>query len=124
MNILLDTHVFIWWQTRSRSLPTRIKEIIADPQNVVYLSCASIWEIAIKKALGKLKTPGDIKGALAANYFFALPIGVDHALAVQHLPKIHKDPFDRMLIAQAQVEGLTIVTHDRMIKQYDVPVVF
>ena len=122
MNILLDTHSFLWWQEQSKKLKPHVQYLIANPENTVYISTASIWELAIKASLGKIKIPKDVKSAISTNHFLILPVSIDHALAVQHLPKHHTDPFDRMLVAQAIVENLTIVSRDEELKRYDVQV--
>lgn len=124
MNVLLDTHTFLWWQENSRQLKPVVRNAILDKNNRIYVSCASIWEMAIKASLDKLKIPTDVKGAIAANHFLCLPVTIDHALAVQHLPRYHIDPFDRMLVAQAQIEQLTIASRDKRLKQYGVPVIW
>ena len=124
MKLLLDTHTFIWWQEESNTVPIRVKRLIKNPKNSIYFSVVVAWEIAIKKSLGKLKTPEDVKEAIAENRFLTLPITIDHALAVQHLPHHHKDPFDRLLIAQAKIENLTLVSRDAHFKRYDVETVW
>ena len=120
MNLLLDTHVLLWWLADDPGLSERQRSAIADPANVVYVSAASAWEIAIKKALGKLIAPDDLRAALVASELEQLPVTVAHAEAVGGLPPHHRDPFDRMLIAQAGVEDLTVVTGDPVFAQYEV----
>ena len=124
MRLLLDTHVLLWWLIGSDRLGGNAREAIADLANTVYVSAASIWEIAIKRAQGKLPVPPDVSTWLPAEMtaysFLAVPITVDHAAAVEHLPPHHRDPFDRLLIAQAQAEQLTLVTSDAAISRYDV----
>ena len=120
MNLLLDTHILLWWLADDPGLSEKQRSAIADPANVVYVSAASAWEIAIKKALGKLIAPSDLGAALIASELEQLPITVTHAEAVGELPPHHRDPFDRMLIAQAGVEDLTVVTGDPMFAQYEV----
>ena len=123
MNLLLDTHVLLWWLQDSDRLGRRARNAILRPGAVVFISAASIWEISIKSAMGrlKLKEPlGRCLPDLLASGFHQLPIGFEHALAVRDLPPHHNDPFDRMLIAQAQCEDLTLMTADAAITPYDV----
>ena len=120
MNLLLDTHILLWWLADDPGLSEKQRSAIADPANVVYVSAASAWEIAIKKALGKLIAPNDLGAALIASELEQLPVTVAHAEAVGRLPPHHRDPFDRMLIAQAGVEDLTVVTGDPVFAQYEV----
>lgn len=123
MNLLLDTHVLLWWMDASPSLSQAASEKISDVTNIVFVSAAVVWEIRIKQALGKLRLPADFRQVLERQPFEKLPITADHAHAVGDLPSHHRDPFDRMLIAQAKVEGLTIVTHDSIFHQYRIPIV-
>jgi len=120
LRLLLDTHVFLWWLADRPKLSQEAGSAVAESENTVYLSVASIWEMVIKSALGKLDAPSDIPEALAANRITPLPIDMSHAVAVASLPLLHNDPFDRMLVAQAQVEGLTLVTRDRRLLEYGV----
>ena len=121
MNLLLDTHVFLWAVDNDPNLSPAAREAIVDGHNIVYVSAATAWEISIKRAIGKLKTPeSDYLQELRLHRFTPLSITTDHALAVENLPPYHKDPFDRMLIAQAQNEKLTLVTRDQRIESYDV----
>ena len=120
MNLLLDTHVLLWWLENNRSLSKAARSAIAQPSNLVFVSAVNALEITIKKALGKLKAPDNLEDEITANRFQSLPVTIAHALAVGKLPPHHNDPFDRLLIAQADVEGLTIVTHDARIKKYGV----
>ena len=117
---LLDTHILLWSLSDSEKLPQRIKDIIADPENHIVVSAVSIWEISIKKSLKKLEVPDSMIDVLKENHIDFLPITVDHVLFIEKLPKIHNDPFDRLLIAQAFVEGMTLVTVDSIIPQYNV----
>jgi PIN domain nuclease of toxin-antitoxin system len=123
MNLLLDTHTLLWWLDASPSLSEIAKKKISDVSNIVLVSAAVIWEIRIKEALGKLKIPANFRQVLDRQPFEMLPITVDHAHAVGNLPPHHRDPFDRMLIAQAKVEGLTLVTHDSVFQQYRIPII-
>ena len=126
MDLLLDTNALLWALAGDRRLG-RARPIVADPRNAVSVSAASAWEIAIKVGLGKLRVPPDLAtwlpAELAALRCTPLPITLDHALAVESLPRHHADPFDRLLIAQATVEGLTIVTGDPQIERYAVQVI-
>jgi PIN domain nuclease of toxin-antitoxin system len=121
VRLLLDTHVLLWWLADHPSLSPHAAEMIQRERDV-FVSAASAWEIAIKRALGKLEAPDDLSGAIEANDFRPLPVGVGHALVAGALPRHHDDPFDRMLVAQAQQEGLTLVTSDRWIPSYAVSV--
>ncbi|MBC7792954.1 MAG: type II toxin-antitoxin system VapC family toxin [Clostridia bacterium] len=120
MNVILDTHVVLWWLADSRELGVRAREIIASPTNTVFLSAVVVWETRIKQGLGKLNVPSDFAAVLEQQAFEKLPISIAHAHEVHALPSHHRDPFDRMLIAQAKVEGLTLVTRDPIIAQYAV----
>ena len=121
MNLLLDTHTLLWWLGKDPTLSKNARTAIRDNRNVIFVSAATAWEITIKKALGKLQTPDNLEEALEVNQFLPLPITIRHALAVGELPPIHQDPFDRVLVAQAKVEGLTLVTRDEDIQKYRVP---
>ena len=116
--LLLDTHVLIWFLQGNRSLGEQAQAAISDPQNDIYVSAASLWEMSIKKALGKLTYPDGLNGRIAQLGFLPLAIDLFHGEQAGSLPDIHKDPFDRMLIAQAQAEGLTLLTTDRIILRY------
>ena len=120
MKLLLDTHAFLWWQEDSKKLGTDARRAI-ERAEVVFISAASAWEVAIKVGLGKLRIPGPFGEAVEASQFSALPIGFEHAALIARLPRHHSDPFDRMLIAQAIVEGATVVTHDPQFEAYAVP---
>jgi len=122
VNLLIDAHVFCWWIGDQPKLADEARAAIADPANIVSVSAASVWELAIKRAAGRLEFDGDFREELQTNRFEILPIGIEHALAAATLPHHHNDPFDRMLVAQAQIERLTIVTRDRHIPRYEVRV--
>ena len=122
MNLLLDTHVLLWWLDDNPTLSGRAREAIAEGTNLVFVSATVIWEIRIKQSLGKLKIPKDFKNILDQQPFEMLAITAEHAHAVGNLPSYHRDPFDRMLIAQAKVEELTVVTRDIHFKKYKIPI--
>jgi PIN domain nuclease of toxin-antitoxin system len=121
VNLLLDTHTLLWWLGDPPTLSTRAREAIADPENTVFLSAVVIWEIRIKEAIGKLRLPDEFEAILSQQPFVALPVTVEHAHTLKRLPPIHRDPFDRMLVAQALCERLTLVTRDTSIADYPVP---
>jgi PIN domain nuclease of toxin-antitoxin system len=123
--LLLDTHAFLWWLSDSRKLNLDARTAISEPSALVHVSAATIWEVAIKARLGKVN-PGTkhLDDEIAANDFSELAISARHALAAGNLPMHHDDPFDRMLIAQAQLEDLTIVTHDKAFGGYKVPIIW
>lgn len=123
MDLLLDTHVLLWWLADDPQLTKSARQAIGDPERRVLVSAASAWEISIKRALGKLDAPEDLSGALAASDLEPLPITVDHAQLAGALTRHHDDPFDRMLVAQATIEYLAIVTGDARIGAYDVPMI-
>lgn len=122
MRLLLDTHALLWWLAEPEMLSAEARDAISNSSNDVYVSAASAWEIAIKKRLGKLEAPDDLEIQIYESRFTSFPIDLQHGLAVEHLPPIHRDPFDRMLIAQARLEQLTLVSRDEMIPRYDVSV--
>ena len=124
MNLLLDTHALLWWLSDAPALKAEARQAIGEASNIIYVSAASAWEISIKKALGKLDAPNDLHAALLANRFEPLLITIGHATSAGQLPRHHDDPFDRMLIAQAQAEQLTLVTHDTMFRRYGIPVIW
>lgn len=120
MKLLLDTHVLIWAVLEDPSLPAHFHAALTDPGAELHISAVSVWEVSIKRALGKLAVPIDLFDQAAASGCVALPITWEHARAVEALPPHHADPFDRMLIAQARVEGLTLLSADRAFAAYDV----
>lgn len=122
MILSLDTHVLLWWLADDARLSPTARAAISDGKNHVFVSAAAAWEMVIKSTLGKLDIPSNFEAALTANRFEPLPITIPHSLAVANLPHHHNDPFDRLLIAQAKVEGLTLVTGDEQIKKYDVAI--
>ena len=128
MRLLLDTHAFLWWVADDPRLSDRARSLIADGSNEVFFSAASAWEIVVKAALGRLRIDGEVKvfidRQLEANAFEVLPIHLRHALAIAALPDLHRDPFDRMLVAQASTEGLAILTGDQQVAAYPVEAVW
>jgi PIN domain nuclease of toxin-antitoxin system len=128
MRALLDTHTFLWWVTNDSQLSRRAHEFIGDNDNSLFFSAASGWEIAIKTQIGKLQLADEptrfIPQQLALNAIVSLPINLRHALHVFTLPRHHRDPFDRILVAQSQLERLPILTDDPLITQYAVEVIW
>jgi PIN domain nuclease of toxin-antitoxin system len=120
LRILLDTHVFIWWDSDNPALSGDLREAISDPMNEVYVSAASVWEIAIKRRRGRIAFAHAIKETVAKNRFLALPVTPGHAEHAGGLPPHHGDPFDRMLVAQAVLEQMTLGTQDAMMRPYGV----
>jgi len=124
VKLLLDTHAFLWWVLDDPHLSRRARATIGDPRSDVFFSAASAWELAIKAALGRLQMPRPLNDLLpeqlVLNGFDVLPVTLAHALAVAAVPPHHGDPFDRLLVAQAQIEGLSIVSSDRQLSRYGV----
>ena len=120
MKLVLDTHAFLWWLSDPNLLSPAAAKAIADPQNRILVSAAVLWEIAIKRAIGKLTAPVDLLVAYSIAGFDLLPISVEHIVATEQLPLHHRDPFDRMLVAQVVVEGATLVTRDARLLLYGV----
>lgn len=121
---LADTHALLWWLADDPRLSAAAREVIAEGDVRVHFSAASVWEACIKAALGKLVVTGDLLEALEADHFVELPITALHAREAAHLPLLHRDPFDRMIAAQARVEGLTVITADAAVGQYGIPVLW
>ena len=119
MRLLLDTSILLWWLA-DEGLTDQARDSIADPANLVAVSAASAWEISIKKAHGKLTAPDDLEHQVLAGGLTPLPISIAHGIAAGRLPRHHEDPFDRVLIAQAFAEGLTVVTRDQRFGDYGV----
>jgi PIN domain nuclease of toxin-antitoxin system len=119
VRLLLDTHVLLWWLADDRKLSKEARTMIADANHEVLVSAASVWEVSIKAALRRIEIElDDLEGAILKSGFEPLPITVQHAVRVGRLPDVHRDPFDRMLIAQAGIEELRLVTHDRVFERY------
>lgn len=121
--LLLDTHTLLWWLSDDSRLGAAARALIADERNEVWVSAASAWEISIKKALGKLESPENLDGIVADEGFARLPVTFFHGEQAGALPPLHRDPFDRMLIAQAQAEGLELITADERLAAYAVRIV-
>lgn len=129
MKVLLDTHAFLWWvSSRGARLSVRARDLLSDGATEVLVSMASVWEMSIKVGVGRMDLPAPIEryvpDRLHHHGFELLPIELRHAFRAGELPRIHGDPFDRMLIAQAQVEGLALVTADPAIGRYDVETIW
>ena len=122
MRLLLDTHVLLWWRDASPKMSRRARVALTDLDNEIVISTATLWEVVIKRALGKLSFPDDLLEVLREEGFELLPIWFLHLAALAALPILHRDPFDRMLIAQAIAEGIPLVTADRAMRPYPVPV--
>lgn len=125
MKILLDTHVLVWALSDPGRLPMAVRGAIEDPSNIVYVSAASAWEIAIKAAIGKIDFPSDdLSGAIAESGFLELPVTIVHASALRALPQRHRDPFDRMLAVQSAVENLILVSRDPVFNLYGIKTIW
>jgi PIN domain nuclease of toxin-antitoxin system len=128
IRLLLDTHTLLWWLFDDAELSAAVRSTIVDPQNEILVSAASAWEIATKHRLGRLPEAGDVPVRLPHYLhrarFAVLNISLEHAMAAGALPGPHKDPFDRMLVAQARLEGLAVATTDRVFRDYDVAVIW
>lgn len=122
MRLLLDTNVLLWAVDGGEELAPAARRVIGAVEDEVFVSAASVWEIAIKRGLGRLETPDDLLAAIAATGFAPLAISLAHAQAAGGLPLHHRDPFDRMLLAQARLEALTVVTRDRAFAAYAVDI--
>ncbi len=128
MRVLLDTHVFLWWNLNDSRLSADARRIIADGGNTLYLSAATAWEIAIKAAKGRLELPEPadryVSSRLTYYHFTPLPIELSHALEVYNLPPHHNDPFDRLLVAQAMLERVPILSADAALAAYEVETIW
>ncbi|OPY04723.1 MAG: PIN domain protein [Syntrophorhabdus sp. PtaB.Bin184] len=124
MRLILDTHAFLWWIVDGPQLSSRVRDVVKNPANELFLSVASAWEIAIKVNLGRLRLPDRpdrfIPGQLMKNAIEPLPVEMSHALYVSRLPAIHRDPFDRIIIAQSILEKMPVVTRDTDIAKYKI----
>lgn len=128
MRILLDTHALLWWLEDTPALSAHARAVIGDPGTAVLVSTASIWEVAIKARLGRLDVPDDLEGfftrQLSENGFDVLPVHLRHAALVRHLDDHHRDPFDRLLVAQARCEVVPLISKDQWLQAYDVEVLW
>jgi PIN domain nuclease of toxin-antitoxin system len=128
MRALLDTHAFLWWILDDERMSARARSTIEDMRNELLLSAASGFEISVKASLGKLELPADpvrfVTEQLGINRIGTLPVSMSHALAVSVLPMHHRDPFDRLIIAQARVEGLPVITTDGQLGRYDIEIIW
>ena len=122
LNLLLDSHVLLWWLEDHARLSAKT-HILIETAVVVWASSVSAWELEVKRLRGLLKVPLDLAFAFDASGLRPLPVTVAHALAAARLPQHHRDPFDRILVAQAATEGLTLVTSDQQLASYDVPII-
>jgi PIN domain nuclease of toxin-antitoxin system len=120
MNLLLDTHVLLWCLGAPQRLQRETRKKIEKPDTIVFVSAASAWEIEMKRSLGKLKVPNDLEEQLHEKRFTELPVRARHVQALRSLPALHRDPFDRMLVAQATTENLVLVTADAKVRAYPV----
>jgi len=118
LNILLDTHELLWWLVDSPSLSAKARMLISDPENTVFVSAVSLWEVRLKESLGKLRVPEDFDQRLAAQALEHLPLTAAQTHHVRSLPWHHRDPFDRMLVAQALAENLILLTADARVSAY------
>ena len=124
MRLLLDTHVLLWWRDNAPNLSPRARGAIADPANEILISAATLWEIVIKRGLGKLRFPDDLEDVLREESFTLVPISFRHLRCLEALPLLHRDPFDRILIAQAMIEGAPLVTNDTILLRYGAPILW
>lgn len=124
MNLLLDTQILLWWLGDSDQLSPLAVESISEPMNVCFVSAVTVWEIQIKREIGKLKIPESFVTEIIRQGFRELPVRWNHALALFRLPPIHRDPFDRLLVAQAVTDDLTLISADQYITQYDVRILW
>jgi PIN domain nuclease of toxin-antitoxin system len=124
MRLLLDTNALLWWRDASPQLPSQVHGQIADGRNEIMVSAATLWEIAIKRTVGKLRFPDDFEEVMHQEGFTLLPISFLHLRALEALPTHHRDPFDRLLIAQALADGIPIATSDRAFAAYGVQILW
>lgn len=124
MRLLLDTHVVLSWLVGDRRLGARAEQQLEDPSNQLIVSAVVVWEVAIKRALGKLLIPMSFVEDVGRSEALKLPITIEHAAGVEQLPHHHRDPFDRLLVSQATIEKATIVSSDDKLRAYDVPVLW
>lgn len=120
MMYMIDAHILLWWLFDDRRLSSRLKGVIKDDKNNISVSVITVWEVILKQSLGKLKAPDDLIKSIESDGFEILALDIEHITRLTDLPFIHRDPFDRLLIAQAIAEDYTIITVDKYIKQYEV----
>jgi PIN domain nuclease of toxin-antitoxin system len=120
MNYLLDTQIILWWLTDPKLIAPKSSKIISNKENPIFISSASLWEMAIKKSLGRLTLPRNISELLQAEGFQIMPIGHEEALGISDLPPIHQDPFDRILVMQTKLYNCVLITRDKNIMEYPV----
>ena len=123
MRLLLDTHILLWWLSQSKKLSVQSKKLTENSRNTIFVSAISIWEISLKQSQRKLRIPSSYIKTIKNEGLLALPITFDHALKVKNLPFHHKDPFDRLLIAQAMEEKLILISDDKYIKKYKIKMI-
>lgn len=122
MRLLVDSHVFLWWAEDPGKLAEPARAAIEDGRNDAFVSLASIWELSIKIGLGKLELPMSMEEMMRRSLMSLLPIRLEHAIAAGSLPHHHRDPFDRMVVAQGLAEGMMVITRDEVLSRYGVPV--
>jgi PIN domain nuclease of toxin-antitoxin system len=120
LQYLLDTDVLICWLIEPKKLSNRVREIIEEPDNKIFISCISLWEMALKQDVGKLRMPMNILTTIHADNIQILPLAAEEALAVINLPKLHLDPFDRLLLTQAKLNDLIVITKDQIMTKYPI----
>jgi PIN domain nuclease of toxin-antitoxin system len=124
LKLLLDTHAALWWLAGEELIGREAESYLTDETNQVLLSAAVVWEVAIKRSLGKLEAPTDFASTLLGAGVQPLAVSLDHAEAVEHLPWHHRDPFDRMLVAQASIEGAAVVSRDQRLLAYGITLIW
>jgi PIN domain nuclease of toxin-antitoxin system len=124
VKLLLDTHAALWWLSDDSRFGSNAARLLDDATNQVLLSAAVVWEVAIKRSLGKLEAPGELAPTLLSAGAVPLPVTLEHAAAVEALPWHHRDPFGRLLIAQALIEGAGLISHDAPLSSYGVPLIW
>lgn len=118
MKFLLDTHILLWWMQDSPELPAEARDLVRDPANTIFVSAVNLWEIRIKEAIGKIRLPANFDEVLAKEEFETIALTADHVTELTRLPLLHRDPFDRILIAQARATRITLLTADNEIASY------
>lgn len=124
MKLLLDTHAALWWLSDDERFSPEAARYLTDDTNQILLSAAVVWEVAIKRSLGKLQAPEDFAPTLLGAGAQGLAVTLDHAAGVEHLPWHHRDPFDRLLVAQASIERAAVVSRDELLRPYGVPLIW